>query len=232
MASHPQQILHEARHRELVDQLASELAPVRRLWPIGVRLTLWLLLEALVLAWMLTHTKNNFIAKMHQPSYLLEVVTFVVASIITAAMALRAAIPGRRVGRGELVVAVVMVISGVALLMGQPIRTGYPLSDFISAGLRCAMETVLFALLPWAALWWAVRRGAPTHGTAAGALIGAAALLFSFAVMRLGCRIDDPLHIITWHLMPAVIVVGASTWAGSWWLRLRRSRRLPLHRPS
>src|SRR6266481_9201472 len=124
MASQPQPVSHEARHRELVDQLASELAPVRRLWPIGVRLTLWLLLEALVLAWMLTHTKNNFIAKMHQPSYLVEVVTFVVASIITAAMALRAAIPGRRVGRGELVVAVVMVISGVAVLMGQPIRTG------------------------------------------------------------------------------------------------------------
>jgi hypothetical protein len=205
---------------------------VRRLWPISVRLTLWLLLETLVLAWMLTHTRNNFIAKLHQPSYLLEVVTFIVAAIITAAMALRAAVPGRRVGRGELVVAVVMVISGIALLMGQPIRTGYPLSDFISAGLRCAMETVLFALLPWAALWWAVRRGAPTHGTVAGALIGAAALLFSFAVMRLGCRIDDPLHIITWHLTPAVIVVAASTFAGSWWLRLRRSKRASLRRAS
>ena len=232
MASQPQPVSHEALHRELVDQIAGELRPVRRLWPIGVRLTLWLLLESLVLSWMLMHTKNDFIAKLHQPSYLLEVVTFIVASIITAAMALRAAIPGRRVGRGELVVAVVMVISGVALLMEQPIQTGYPLGEFINAGLRCARETVLLAVLPWAALWWAVRRGAPTHATAAGALIGAAALLFSFAVMRLGCRIDEPLHIITWHLIPAAIVVLASTWAGSWWLRLRRSRRLPLRRPS
>ena len=232
MASQPHQISHEAHHRELVDQLAGELRPVRRLWPIGVRLTLWLLLEVLLFAWMAMHTTNNFIAKAHHPAYFIQVLAFVIAATMVGTMALRAAIPGRRVGCGELAIAILMVVGGLALLMTEPIRTGYPLRDFITAGLRCAEHTVLFAVLPWAALWWAVRRGAPTHGTAAGALIGAAALLFSFAVMRLGCRIDEPLHLIIWHLMPAVIVVVASTLAGSWWLRLRRSRRLPLHRAS
>ena len=37
-----------------------------------------------------------------------------------------------------------------------------------------------------------------------GGLIGAAALLFAFIVTRLGCPIDERLHILTWHVLPMV----------------------------
>ena len=39
--------------------------------------------------------------------------------------------------------------------------------------------------------------------------------------MRLGCPIDEPVHLIIWHLMPVVFVVVLSTLAGAAWLRLR-----------
>jgi hypothetical protein len=40
---------HEARYRALVERMVAELHPVRRLWPVRVRLSLWIGLEVGVL---------------------------------------------------------------------------------------------------------------------------------------------------------------------------------------
>jgi hypothetical protein len=105
--------------------------------------------------------------------------------------------------------------------LGAPARMGYPLGEFVRVGIPCALETCLLGALPWAALWWAVKRGAPMRGAAAGSLIGAAALFFSFALMRIKCPIDEPLHLVAWHLMPALAVTALSALAGAAWLRFR-----------
>jgi hypothetical protein len=213
--------IDDARHRELVAKLAGNLKPVRRLWPIGIRAGLWLVLQALIVAWVMLHTRNDFMLKLHRPAYLLEIVFFAFAAIYSCVLALRVAIPGRVVARSDVAVPVILVIVGIALLLSQPPHTDYALNQFLNVGKRCACYTCLFGALPWAGLWWAVKRAAPTRGAANGALIGSAALLFSFAIMRLGCPIDEPIHIITWHLMPVVFVIVLSTLAGAAWLRLR-----------
>ncbi len=58
------QMPHAERHRLLVEALAASVKPVRPLWPVGVRLGLWLLLESLVLLWVATHTGNDFMRKL------------------------------------------------------------------------------------------------------------------------------------------------------------------------
>ena len=100
-------------------------------------------------------------------------------------------------------------------MVGAPVRVADPLGEFLHVGLGCALETCVLAALPWVALWWAVKRGAPMRGAGAGGLIGAAAMLFSFALMRINCAIDEPLHIVTWHLMPALVVTAFSAAAGT-----------------
>jgi hypothetical protein len=212
---------YEQRHRELIDRLARELKPVRPLWPVPARLALWLALEALFVLLMIEVTKNDFMLKLAHPVYLLEVTLFAIAGILSAVLALRATIPGRAVRKSEITVAAGLVVAGILLLMSQPVQTGLPLNEFIGAGVRCACNTGLFALVPWLALWWAVRRGAPMNGAAEGALVGSGALLFSFALMRIGCPIDDELHLLTWHLVPALLLIGLSTIAGAMWLRFR-----------
>jgi hypothetical protein len=218
---------HAERHRRVVEMLAAAVKPVRPLWPVRARLALWLLLEAMVLVWVGTHTGNDFMRKLGNPEYALEVALFAIAAALAAAMALCAAIPGRSLSFRELVVAIMLVIIGTVLVMiGARMRVGYPLGDFLHAGLGCAVETCVLGVLPWIALWWAVKRGAPTGGAAAGGLIGAAAMLFSFALMRLNCRIDEPLHVITWHLLPALTLIALSAIAGALWLRFRPGARL------
>ncbi|HEY2524226.1 MAG TPA: NrsF family protein, partial [Candidatus Binataceae bacterium] len=159
--------------------------------------------------------------------YALEVACFAIAAALAAALALRAAIPGRSRGPGGPIAVIVLAMIGTRLVMvGAPMRTGYPLAEFLHTGLGCAVATCALGALPWITLWWAVKRGVPERGAAAGGLIGAAAMLFSFALMRLNCPIDEPLHVITWHLMPALLLTALSAVAGALWLRFRPRTRL------
>jgi hypothetical protein len=220
-------ISHAERHRLTVEALVASIRPVRPLWPVRVRLGLWLLLEAVVLLWVATRTGNDFVRKLGHLDYALEVMFFAVAATLSAMLALRLAIPGRRAGAREAALSIIMVLIGIVLVMvGEPMRTGYPLGEFVHTGMRCAFEICVLASLPWVALWWAVKRGAPMRGAAAGASTGAAALLFAFAALRIGCPIDEPLHLVTWHLLPVLLLTALSAVAGAKWLRFRpRGRR-------
>jgi hypothetical protein len=212
---------HEEHHRALVERLAANLRPVRRLWPVSIRFGLWLILQIAVLAWVGTHTDNDFMRKLEAPRYLLEVALFGAAAIVAAIIALRSAIPGRQLRAGELAFVLASVLAGIGLVMTEPLRTGYALSEFVLTGLSCAYQTSLLAAAPCIALWFAVKRGAPMRGATAGLAAGAAAALLSFALMRIGCPIDERLHLLTWHLIPALIVAALSALAGAFWLRFR-----------
>src|ERR1700756_2275102 len=142
------------RHRLLVEALAAAVTPVRPLWPVSVRLGLWLLLESIVLLWVATHTGNDFMRKLGHLDYALEVMFFAAAATLAAMMALRVAIPGRSAGARQVAVAVVLVLIGTALVVvGEPARTGYPLGEFFRVGIGCAVQTCVLAGLPWLAPW-------------------------------------------------------------------------------
>jgi hypothetical protein len=217
---------HEDRHRALVSRLSSQVKPAHRLWSVEVRLGLWIISEVVVLAWAATHTGNDFLDKLKQPAYASEVIFFVAAAGISSLLALRSAIPGRSVKAIEATIAVILVITGTAFVAAdEPVNTGNPMNEFVRVGLRCAYETWLFAAPPLLVLWWMVKRGAPMNGRLSGLLVGAGALFFSFAIMRVACPIDEPVHILVWHLLPALALISLSTVAGGVWLQFRRRFR-------
>ena len=78
------QMTHDEHHRALVRRLAAEVKPTRRLWTVAVRLGLWMALEVGVLTWVATHTSNDFMQKLKQPAYVIEVVFFIAAAVISA----------------------------------------------------------------------------------------------------------------------------------------------------
>jgi hypothetical protein len=193
-----------------------------------MRLAFWMILEVGIVAWAMSHTSNHFVQKLTHPVYVIEIVFFVAAAIISALLALRSAIPGRTLPTREVALAAALVLTATILLtVATPMDTATQLGNFVRVGLRCAFETVMFGTLPWLALWWMVRRGAPLSGLVSGLLVGAGSLLFSFATMRIVCPIDDPLHLLMWHLLPAIAMIGLSTLAGAVWLRFRPRSRPP-----
>jgi hypothetical protein len=140
---------------------------------------------------------------------------------MSAAFALRSAIPGREPGAREIGALAMLAGASALLLLKEPLNTTVPLASFIGTGLQCALEIAMFAALPCVALLWAVRRGAPLAAGLDGALIGAGAFLFSFALMRVRCPLDEGLHLLVWHLLPALAGIALAACVGTVLFRKR-----------
>ena len=216
---------HQAVHRRVADGIIADLRPVRRLWPISLRLMVWAIIEVAVLLYVVRHTHRTDLAlQLTNPWYLLILAGFMLAGVIGAAFALRSAVPGRGPRAMETALIVVVASGSALLLLHEPFRGNVPLTGFIETGLPCAFGILIFAAVPWIALLWAVRRGAPLSAGLDGALIGSAAFFSSFALMRVNCPIDERSHLLVWHFLPAVAGIALSAWAGIFLLR-RRNRR-------
>jgi hypothetical protein len=206
---------HEARHRALVERMVAQLRPVRRLWPVWARLALWISLEVAALLLVISHgNRANLAESLQNPWYVLTVAAFAAAGGIAAGFALRAAIPGREPRTMEKVLLLGVCVGAILLLFREPVNSDIALANFVRIGLPCVGGVATFAFLPWCALMWAVGRGAPMAPMANGALAGAGAFLFSFALMRMNCPIDEQLHLVVWHLLPALAGVAISACIG------------------
>ena len=222
------QLDHETRHRALVERLVSQLRPVRRLWPVNVRLAIWIALEAAVLLFVVHHTHRTDLAQqIHNPWFLLGVVGFAAAGALGGALALRSAIPGREPRRTAFVLLIALTAASGLVLLHEPINLGMSIGTFTSQGIPCVFGTLMIAALPLLGLFWAVGRGAPLAGGIGGALAGAGAFLFSFSFMRVNCPIDEGLHLFMWHFLPALIGVALS--AGAGYLLFRKRGRSSSH---
>jgi hypothetical protein len=215
---------HETLHQVLVERIVADLRPVRRLWPLSLRLALWILLLIGVLFLTIGHTRRTDLAQqIYNPWYVLGVAGFALAGVIGASFALRAAVPGREPSRTELCFLLVLAVAFSLLLAHEPLNASLSVGKFVHTGLPCALGILMFAAVPWLGLAWAVRRGAPLSPIFDGALIGAAAFLCSFALMRVNCPIDEGLHLFMWHLLPALAGIALSAFVGT--VLLKRSRR-------
>lgn len=83
----------------------------------------------------------------------------------------------------------------------------------------CAIEILLMAIIPAGLLFVMIRRAAPVHYHWAGftALMGVTSL--AYAVQRLIEPTNDIYHILTWHILPMVILALVGLLMGRVWLR-------------
>jgi hypothetical protein len=205
-----------------VERLVVELRPVRRLWPVSVRLGLWIALEVGLLLLVIDHDyRPDLTRQLRNPWYILDAAGFATAGTLAGLLALRTAIPGHEPRKVEFLLLLFLTVASTLPLFHEPANEHLQLADFIYQGVPCTIRIGFFALIPWVGLFWAARRGAPLAPAAEGALIGAAAFLFSFALMRANCPLDDRLHVLMWHLLPALVGVALSACVGVVLLRRR-----------
>ncbi len=218
----------EQHHRAIVERIVADLQPVRPRLSVGIRLVLWIIVDLIVAVWVIAHGRADLLSMLQRPDYLLELIFFGGAALLAAHLGLRSAVPGLALGKGEAALTVILALVGIWLLTRVAIKPDYPLDTFVRKGLPCAFGTTLFAIAPWTGLAWAVARNAPLRGFLSGTLVGGGATLFSFAVMRIDCPVDEPLHIFAWHVAPVILLITVSTLIGGWVLRFRPSLRLNL----
>jgi len=206
-------------HDALVARLTADARPVRRLWPPSLRVAAWCGAAATVLAVAASAgLRQDLAIALGRPVYVLEIALLVAAAASAATAALLVAIPGRDAGQAPLAAAVLACLGAAAFVL-EPVAPG----GTVLAGVRCAACIAMFGLLPWVALLFAVERAAPLGGRAAGTYTGAAAVLVGAAAVRLACPIDGHLHLLAWHVTPAVVWTVLFSLAGATWLVRRRA---------
>lgn len=205
-------------HERTVAGLLADARPVRRLWSPESRLVVWLALEVVAIAAAVVFGLRRDVAvQVGRPRLFLEIALCMTAGALAAAVALRAAVPGRK--STPLVAAFWAVLACAGALLTSIEADAVPLDwQFVASGIQCVASILAFAALPWAALFVAMRRGAPLAGSVAGLYAGAAAFLFAAAAVRIACPIDARLHVLTWHVASIAIGTALSAVVGARWL--------------
>ena len=163
----------EIDYAALIDHSIKDFQPVKRLWPVGPRLALWLLLEAGILGLGAAMRGVDGFWPVHTAADLMGIALLLLIGIIAGHIALRSAIPGREVGSGYLLLA--------AAVLGATCAAGMLGTGIAAPSGRLVDLASIFAFgaLPWIALFWAVRRGVPSHPARTGGLVGLAAFCFA-----------------------------------------------------
>jgi len=209
-------------HRATVERLVADALPVRRIWPVRRRLTAWLALSGAILGvTSIDRFRPDLAHRLADPAYLGSVVLLLVAAIVTATLAFRAAEPGREARYRESLGAVILVALAIGLALAAP--AGSDLTATVSAREAgpCAARELALAALPWVAILLALGRGAPVRSALAGAQAGAAACLAAAFQVRLLCPLDDRLHLLALHLAPIGIASLVSSALCTAWFRRR-----------
>ncbi len=204
--------------KTLIDSLIADGAPVRRLWPMPARWAVWLILCVVFAAAVGTAFGWSFPTHADPMRFRTEMFVALVAVLVWSALALRAAVPGRTPRAGRIVVACAVALSPMLFWHAAPGP-----ASFVANGIPCAERTVVLALLPALAMLWAVWRGAPLAPRRAAALSGGAGFLIAYVLMRVLCSVDEPAHLLVWHVLPIAGGVALAAAGGGWWLsRWRR----------
>lgn len=165
--------------------------------------------------------RQDFYAAIATPRFVLKVTVVALIAIAAAGLFLRAGRPGAKFGFWLLFagVPVLLLLTGVAAeLVALP-------SNQWAASLNgtnryfCLTVIPALSLIPLAAAIAALRYGAPTRPTLAGAIAGLAAGGIAATFYALNCNNDSPLFVAAWYPIAIGMVVLAGALAGTKLLR-------------
>jgi len=226
------QISHDERHHALVNRLAGNLTPKRPLWP--VRRPSRALANDRIGRALFHHTQNagrSVSEGSRIPGMASKSCFFATAAVIVAAMGVARRDPRTRDQRWQTTLAIILMVSGIAMLFhyatrnqrrDEPVRKDRHRVHGHMCESRTAVDSALVgrqAGVPWrrSRCWRDGRSGCDAIQLRRDA--------------QSIVRSTKPLHLITWHLMPVVLVTLLSAVAGAFWLRfpLRRTSIAPLN---
>ncbi len=198
----------------LIEALSTNLEPVERVG-LAKSVALALLAGGLLSLGAMLATLGLSTDRAAHMSFLGYKVLFALGLVATGALVLiRSLHPGRSTRHPFMAFLALLLVAGLicaeAFLEGSPARWGAIVFD--PQWPACVACIPLFAMVPFAALTWALRKGAPTNLRRTGAMAGLVAGLIGAAVYALHCPADSLLFIAVWYSAAIAFcaLVGAS----------------------
>jgi hypothetical protein len=196
---------------DLIESLAANMKPVRRLWPPVTRAACWLLLAALVVALLAVSqgVRPDLATRIHDPSFAAGMVGAILTGVLAAVAAFLVSLPDR--SRLWLLLpapAVVLWLTNIGYqCLGDWVSFG-PHGVSIGEATRCLATLVLTSLPLSLAMLVMLRYAAPLRPTAVtcmGSLSVAAITATALSLFHSG---DATLMIIMFNIGTAMMFVG------------------------
>jgi hypothetical protein len=206
---------HEIDYESLFDRSIKDFQPVQKLWPVGLRLALWILLEtAILLLGVGVKGIKDLPGPIQDPGDVIGIGAFILTSNAAAFLALRSAIPGREVSQLELLL-LMLAVFGAGIAVSVEPSAG---QAFLHAVPPLLLQWLGLTGLPWVVLFWAVWRAVPLYPMKTGGLVGIASGCFALAEYHFICQPGGfPIPII-WQLLFGAAITVLSVLAGAVWL--------------
>jgi hypothetical protein len=210
------------RPREaLIRELADDLAPAPRLASARGAGLAWLAASLLFVALATLATgplRPGALGQLvAEPGFGLDVLLGLAAGAAAILGLMRLRIPGLASGPRGAAPALGLLLAWCGLLLLAWLDGSTPASA-LGARPGCWLQVVLFSLAPLAAALFLARRAAPLERAWTGLLAGLAAGALGALAMELACM-HHPLHALSAHLSPILLVAAAGAVAGRLVLR-------------
>ncbi|MBT2790049.1 NrsF family protein [Paraburkholderia strydomiana] len=206
---------------DLINLLAND-TPVR--WPLGRALMLAFFSSIFFTAVMFfgwIHPRPDLAQAAETVRFLFKFVVTIALAMTTMGLVVRVARPGVPLGLwcwSPIAVPILLVAAVIAELLVMPESSWA--ARWIGVNIsQCLTLIPLMAIVPLACFLVALRRGAPTHPGAAGAIARLVSSGIAATFYASHCTDDSPLFVITWYPLATSWVVFAGYIAGSRFLR-------------
>ncbi|MEO3471901.1 DUF1109 domain-containing protein [Roseomonas sp. CAU 1739] len=208
------------RTEDLIGRLATELRPVRRLPPPGLRAALWVGFAMLVVAACVVFfgPRHDLMERMQRPHEVAQFAFTVATGVLAAIAAFELSLPDRS-ERWALLPLPTAILWGGSLGMGclaDMARMG-PEALALGTSWGCFRFIVLMGVPLAVSLVWMLRYAGPIRPVPVAALGGLAGAALSAAGLSLFHHLDAALMVLLWHGGSTLLVVFGFLMAGRRW---------------
>lgn len=165
--------------------------------------------------------RHNMASVFETTRALFKVTVTLVLAVVAVPLAMRIGRPGEKTRLSSLLLALpALMVAAAVILELFALPTDAWRSNLIGRNaLFCLFIVPVLSLVPFAGLFWALKKGAPRSPTAAGAAAGLAASAIAVAIYAWHCPDDSPLFLATWYTIAIAGVTIGGALLGRHWLR-------------
>ena len=203
---------------ELIQQLAGNAPPVKRLRPFGQRFIAWLVISLVYIGIIMFFfgVRDDAGLMLRDPMFFTQAMLLIVLGVTAGYAALQISVPD-----GMLSVPLVGLVIGSAMvsMVLLSYETCTTSGCVAGQGWECSLHIAMLGIIPAIALFLMLKRSAPSRRLWAGALMGLAMIGLSAAALQFACGNSDPLHLLVWHWLPGFLFVSVGIGMASRLLR-------------
>lgn len=192
-----------------IKSLAGESRRRRPLWLPSYRALLWFVLAFIVSAGLMHSVqafRPGFAEQLaHHPFFLIEILSGLLLAPLGAYLALVHTIPGERISR-KAVIGFGLLLLAFVVSLAAGFSHFAPESTPVGARHACWKEVIVYGTACLLIFGLLVRRGVVRFSWTLGLLYGLLAGVVPAALMQLACMYD-PMHALTFHYLPGLILV-------------------------